>query len=452
MRATFFTCCNKKYEYFIPIFIHSIIYHNDNVDVEIGIESDNISLELQKILNYFNIKYPKTNISIYKVNFDKITIDGRVYSKCPNVVRFINTPNIKNEYVYICDVDIITLQKNIIQIHIDDMKKTGLSYSNIVRPLISEDENLKMLTGLHFTKWDAYYPIPNYTDLILKNMLNYDESFLYNLVKKNNSILETHNFRPVHGIHASSNRIIGNELGWGLKKWRKEWEFYRNSNEFKDIEGLFNNQIKAIIKMIDNEYMKNENIFTDKYINNSWGCNESKSGPGSTLSANIKLLSNIESFISEYDIKTIIDLGCGDFNWMKKFDFNLIDLYLGVDVVKLIINDNKKYETNKIKFKESDITTDKIDYFDVILCKDVLFHLSYEDALNVISIIKKSKSKYLISTTFLNYENKDINTGEWRPINLKTSPFSLGEPFLLWENIENKAQGWTSKSIGIWKL
>ena len=47
--TTIYTCCNKKYEHFIPIFVHSILYHNNDVDVEIGIEDDFLSEYVENV-------------------------------------------------------------------------------------------------------------------------------------------------------------------------------------------------------------------------------------------------------------------------------------------------------------------------------------------------------------------------------------------------------------------
>ena len=197
-----------------------------------------------------------------------------------------------------------------------------------------------------------------------------------------------------------------------------------------------------------------EKIFTEKYIKNSWMGSESKSGPGSSLHNNKKLLSLMCDFFKNNNIKSISDYGCGDFNWMKHFDFESVDRYLGVDIVEEMINQNtSKYETEKIKFKKLNIIEDDIkEKFDVILCKDVLFHLSYEDAKSVIENIKKSGSTYLLSTTFIDFINKDIKTGQWRPINLEFDPFNMGDPITIWKNIEDKTEGWITKSIGIWKI
>lgn len=197
---------------------------------------------------------------------------------------------------------------------------------------------------------------------------------------------------------------------------------------------------------------KIEEKFANKYKNNSWLGSESKSGPGSSLSINKLLLELIEKFVQENNIKSIVDCGCGDFNWMRKFDFNLINSYIGIDIVSpLIEENNSKYSNNKVKFIKSNMITDNILFSDLIICKDVLFHLSFCHAAKALENIKKSNSKFFISTTFYDFENIDIVTGNWRPINLESKPFFLGKPIMLWKNIENKKEGWISKSVGVWK-
>lgn len=196
-----------------------------------------------------------------------------------------------------------------------------------------------------------------------------------------------------------------------------------------------------------------EKIFTEKYNNNSWLGRESKSGPGSSMAANKKMLELLEMFCKERNIKSIIDCGCGDFNWMKAFDFNLIDYYVGVDVVKPMIEKNiTDFSTQKILFDNANIITDDIPNGEVVLCKDVLCHLSFNDACKAIDNIKKAKPKYFISTTFYEYINADIPTGEWRPINLESPPFNLRENIILWKNIENRTDRFVSKSMGIWEV
>ena len=194
-------------------------------------------------------------------------------------------------------------------------------------------------------------------------------------------------------------------------------------------------------------------IFTHKYIHNTWGNSESKSGPGSTVNANSNLLELLEEFINQNSCKSLTDCGCGDFNWMKLFNFNSLEKYTGLDIVDEMIQENStKYSNDKICFKVCDLINDSIPKSDIIMCKDVLFHLSYADALAALENIKKSGSTYLISTTFLDYQNSDIVTGEWRPINLESAPFNLQGRVELWENIENRNDIYLNKSIGIWRI
>lgn len=248
MRTTFFTCCNKKYEYFIPIFVHSILYHND-VDIEICVEDINsIDKGTTNIIEYIKSIYPKSVVKIRNGNFGFINIDNKKYKVIPNVVRFIETPTVKNDYVYICDIDIITLQKDIQQIHVNNMNLLNSNYSNIVRPHSTK------LTGLHFSKWDSYYPIPDYSDIIKSGIFSLDEHFLYKIVEKKNTILVNATFRPVHGIHASENREDINT--WEIKQWRNEWLIYRNTKEFQYIGKEINAPLKSIIKKIDKYYME----------------------------------------------------------------------------------------------------------------------------------------------------------------------------------------------------
>jgi hypothetical protein len=449
LRTTFYTCCNKKYEEFIPIFAHSIICHNPDADVEIGVENVILPVDIQKCLTYIREKYPNNKLNIVAADFNDIKINGRSFYICPNIVRFITVPTIINEYVYISDVDIITLQKNIMDIHVKDMADSKLAYSNIVRPVVN---GIKRMTGLHFTKWNEIYPIPDYTDFILNGMTGHDEVFLYNIVKRRTAINESSTFRPVHGIHMSPNRT--NVKEWGLSKWKTEWCTYRNSAEFLYLETMFSTNIKNNIAKIDEFHgTGTEKIFTNIYLNNSWKGRESKSGPGASINATRQFLFLLESFIEEYNIRSVTDIGCGDFNWMKNFKFEQIDKYVGIDIVQPLISSNiEKYGNDKISFKYMDLTVELLEKTDLILCKDVLFHMSYNDALKVIDNIKNSKSAYFAATTFYDWNNHDIKTGAWRPINLETEPFNMKNPIRYYKNIENKTEGWVTKSMAIWKI
>jgi hypothetical protein len=256
IKTTIFTACNGIYKEFIPIFILSHLYHNEDCFVEIGVDHLN-DLEISNSLNILESYFPNKFI-IREINFDSIQVNGRHYKLAPNTLRFLIEPNIKSDFVYISDIDIICLQKNLSDIHINNMEKLNLPYSNIVRPVKDNTIIHRRLSGLHFTKYDSYYPIPNYDDLCEKGLLHQDEVFLYELVKKRYPNFNTENtYRPVHGIHASPNRGPIDKLNWGIPEWKNEWLDFKNSKEFKELEKTLTKMIKEKIKII-NDFFKDE--------------------------------------------------------------------------------------------------------------------------------------------------------------------------------------------------
>lgn len=102
-----------------------------------------------------------------------------------------------------------------------------------------------------------------------------------------------------------------------------------------------------------------------------------------------------------------------------------------------IIEINKlKHESYKVKFATSDVVNDEIPSADLVICRDVLFHLPNEDILQIINKVVKSSSKYLLITNHIavetdSFENLDISTGDFRRIDLFRPPFSLPKSFIL---------------------
>lgn len=252
-----FTCCDGIYKDFIPLFILSNLYHNEECFVEISVDTLNYK-PIQTSISMLKQKYPNRFL-IREVDFKGVTVDGTLYQTSPNTVRFYVEPEIKSNYVYISDIDIIVLVKNFHEQHITHMSNSSLPYSNIVRPF--KDNSLKRLTGLHFTPYNNYYPIPEFNDLCKLNLLSYDEPFLYELVKKRHSNFKyDETFRPVHGIHASLNREPTGQLNWELPRWKQEWISFTNDEYFKKIEPTFTDLIKKTITKINNYYNESNNL------------------------------------------------------------------------------------------------------------------------------------------------------------------------------------------------
>ena len=101
-----------------------------------------------------------------------------------------------------------------------------------------------------------------------------------------------------------------------------------------------------------------EEIFTEIYQKNDWKSKESRSGPGSTMAYTEILRKELPILFKELGIKKILDVPCGDFNWMRELDLSILDHYLGIDIVFDLIQKNKKLYQKKfsnVEFKKMDI-------------------------------------------------------------------------------------------------
>ncbi|HEY5368240.1 MAG TPA: class I SAM-dependent methyltransferase [Hanamia sp.] len=194
--------------------------------------------------------------------------------------------------------------------------------------------------------------------------------------------------------------------------------------------------------------------FKEIYKTNYWNSNESASGTGSDLEQTKTIIKEIEKLIDKLGIETILDIPCGDFNWMQKVNLTNVK-YVGADIVnELIINNINKYEAkNNIEFIQKNLINDPLPQSDIIINRDCLVHLSFEDIFKCIRNIKSSGCKYLLTSTFPKHKlNYDIKTGDWRPINLEKSPFNLSKPLLIIDENYVGTNDLKDKALGLWLI
>lgn len=202
-----------------------------------------------------------------------------------------------------------------------------------------------------------------------------------------------------------------------------------------------------------------EDYWTDTYIKatqNYWGDFESFSGPGSSKEQTRIICQVLPKLIEKFAIASIVDVPCGDFNWMNSVDLGDC-AYIGCDIVKPMIDANiKKYGSNKRTFKHIDITKDFLPQADIIICRDLLVHFSIEDINLALKNFKRSGAKYLLTTTFTRTRsdlNSAIATGGWRTVNLQRAPFNFPAPIMLInEKCTEQNGAYNDKSLGLWLL
>lgn len=185
--------------------------------------------------------------------------------------------------------------------------------------------------------------------------------------------------------------------------------------------------------------MNYKEIFEEIYRKGVWNDNRADvplSGPGSSVESARNALILIDDFISDNNVKSVADLGCGDLTWVKSASFFNNDEihYCGVDVVDSVIESHKKSYPrnifpNKI-FINEDITKYIIQGVDLVILRDVIFHLKKDD-INMIFKNIKNRFKYIAVTSSSNEVNDD-NMNQWffAERNIHKDPFNVGENFI----------------------
>ena len=224
----------------------------------------------------------------------------------------------------------------------------------------------------------------------------------------------------------------------------------------KYLKAKFPKSYNSIKKIAVTVFRKksHHDVFTSKYRNKEWGRDGSVSGPGSETDVTEKMRIELEKLLISISIKSLLDAGCGDFNWMREINLNGIN-YTGIDVVEELIIDNvKKYSAENIRFIFSDIANDVLPESDIIICRDVLVHYPLKEIKHCINNFKNSGAKYLLATTFKNTKlNEDIFIGGWRTLNMQIHPFNFPEPvYELAEMLDKSGKHFPDKYLAMWKL
>lgn len=175
----------------------------------------------------------------------------------------------------------------------------------------------------------------------------------------------------------------------------------------------------------------NSEIFSKIYENNVWGHG---SGDGSKLENCLEYIDFINNFLKENQISSVVDLGCGDWQFSHKINWENIE-YLGLDCVEDLIKNNQRiFGKININFQSMDCVNERLPKADLLISKDCLQHLSLE---SIKKIIKQFRNfKYCLITNDIHDKsslNKNIVNGDYRCVDLTRPPFALqGIQVLQW--------------------
>jgi hypothetical protein len=190
-------------------------------------------------------------------------------------------------------------------------------------------------------------------------------------------------------------------------------------------------------------------LFAHYYHNNNWGSQESASGEGSTLKYTENLRAELPRLLKHYKIQTMLDAPCGDYNWMRVVPRENGIRYVGGDIVEELIDCNRRlFADAATEFKIIDVRNDPLPSADIWMCRDCLFHLSNQDIFHALENFCKSDINYLFTSTHPHANlNLNIDTGDFRQLNLEKPPFNFPKADIY---IDDWIEGFPVRQLGLW--
>jgi hypothetical protein len=181
---------------------------------------------------------------------------------------------------------------------------------------------------------------------------------------------------------------------------------------------------------------------------NLWENPESKSGGGSTVEFTKFIREDFSKWLHDNGVTSMVDLPCGDFNWMRLVDFPAGMTYHGIDIVPdLIAANSQQYQNDHVQFSVGDIIAGPVPAANAYFCRDVFIHFPNDAVEKSIANVRVAGAKWLIATTFPDVKSKvDTVFPNSRKQNMA---LFLGEPDAM---LEDFGDGMTDKFMGVWRL
>jgi hypothetical protein len=183
-----------------------------------------------------------------------------------------------------------------------------------------------------------------------------------------------------------------------------------------------------------------EKVFTNVYEKKFWGNNQNdeysgSSGVGSDINYNKDTyIPFLKKFITDNNIKNVVDLGCGDFRAGNLIYDDLDVTYIGYDAYKKIIDYNsKQHALPKYSFIHLDFCNNKESIINGELCilKDVIQHWCLDSIYSFLDYLIEHKFfKYILICNCSNQsqDDTDIQDGAFRPLSCNYFPLKKYSP------------------------
>lgn len=194
-------------------------------------------------------------------------------------------------------------------------------------------------------------------------------------------------------------------------------------------------------------------VFEQVYSEKVW---VNGSGSGSAPANTASYRTFLQAFLERNDIRTVVDLGCGDWQSSRLVDWRGAD-YVGFDIVRDVVEQNRRlYGAPRVRFEclanEADLPAG-----DLLVVKDVLQHLPNPDIHSMAGLF--GRYAYVLVTNTVSAElhrrdgspvytqkvNSDLAPGGMRPVDILAEPFG-------WDGREVHRYESFRKGLGAWEI
>ena len=176
--------------------------------------------------------------------------------------------------------------------------------------------------------------------------------------------------------------------------------------------------------------------FSLVYLLRLWGREGGGSGGGSSLENTAPAVAFLSSVINERGIKTVADLGCGT---AALVGAGLLEKcpglrhYTGLEIVAGVVEKNRRrYGTLRTSFAQADLTKGPLPDAELLILREVLWHLSNEDALRVLSQCLRTGAAYICVSSAENpqglFNRPEMRSGDCQAVVLTAPPYNFPSP------------------------
>lgn len=187
----------------------------------------------------------------------------------------------------------------------------------------------------------------------------------------------------------------------------------------------------AISSTKSNSSLSTYPVFEHIAASNSWGSQETISGPGSDMAATETVRATLGRWIQEHNVKLFLDVPCGDANWQGSIPGLESIQYQGYDISHTAVENAQRKNQQRafMRFEQFDLTggvpSGKPDLF---LLRDVIQHVPLDLGRAMLLNVKRTGVRWLAVTSWRGGTNFNIAPGNFYANDVHQPPFNLPAP------------------------